>query len=228
MLVTQQAPSPRARRRDANQGRILEAAMELVATGGLEALSMARLAEAADYTAGALYRYFPSKDALLATMVGQVLDEVQVFLLEAVPAGAQPRPIARIFALAHAYARFAKERPHAFGLLSTTLAEPRVLLADAAASPVHERAIAVLEQLASALGDATAAGQLRAPPGADGGELERTLVLFATLQGLLQLGKQARFVPSLADPTPLLDHALTTLLTGWGAKPKDLPSEKKS
>ena len=58
--------TPRARRRDANLARILDAAMELVAGGGLEALSMGRLAAAVDYTPGALYRYFPSKDALLA------------------------------------------------------------------------------------------------------------------------------------------------------------------
>ena len=40
--------TPRARRHDTNLTRILDAAMDLVAEGGLEALSMARLAEAVD------------------------------------------------------------------------------------------------------------------------------------------------------------------------------------
>lgn len=216
--------TPRARRRDANHSRILDAAMELVAQGGLEALSMGRLAEAADYTAGALYRYFPGKDALLAALVGQVLDELQVFLLNAESALPQPaRPLTRLFALAHAYRRFAKERPHAFGFLSTTIAEPRVLLEAKAAAPVTERALALLEQLASALADATNAGHLDAPPGDDaahGAEFTRTLCLFAQLQGVLQLQKQARFSAGLVELAPLISHAVRTLLIGWGGAPK--------
>lgn len=216
--------TPRARRRDANHARILDAAMELVAQGGLEALSMARLAEAADYTAGALYRYFPGKDALLAALVGQVLDELQVFMVDAESALPQPaRPLARLFALAHAYRRFAKERPHAFGFLSTTIAEPRVLLEAKAAAPVAERAVALLEQLASALGDATSAGHLDAPPREDaahGGEFTRTLCLFAQLQGVLQMQKQARFSTGLVELSPLITHAVRTLLIGWGGTPK--------
>lgn len=216
--------TPRARRRDANHARILDAAMELVAEGGLEALSMGRLAEAAAYTPGALYRYFPGKDALLAALVGQVLDELQVFLLSAESALPQPaRPLPRVFALAHGYRRFARERPHPFGLLSATIAAPRVLLETKAAAPVAERAVALLEQLASALGDATKAGQLAAPPGDDaahGGEFTRTICLFAQLQGLLQLQKQARFSTGLLELAPLVSHAVRALLIGWGGAPK--------
>lgn len=192
--------------------------MELVATGGLEALSMARLAEAADYTAGALYRYFPSKDALLAALVAQVLDEGQAFLVNAeaaLPRGASP--LTRVFVLADAWRRFAKERPHAFGLISSTLAEPRVLLTGDDVGPVAERGIALLELMATALGDAAKAGQLETV--ADG-ELARTVTLFATLQGLLQLQKQSRFAPALLELQPLVLDAVRTLLIGWGARPR--------
>lgn len=205
--------TPRARRRDANLSRILEAAMELIAEGGLEALSMGRLAEAVDYTPGALYRYFPSKDALLAGLLAQVLDELQVFLVKAEPADANP--LARVFALAHAYRRFAKERPHAFGFLSSTVAEPRILVGGTDANPVAERAIALLELLATALEDAVSQKLLDAEPGT---ALERTLTLFATLQGLLQLQKQSRFESKLIDLGPLVSHAVRTLLIGWGGK----------
>lgn len=213
------APTPRARRRDANLSRILDAAMDLIATQGLEALSMGRLADAVDYTAGALYRYFPSKDALLSALVAQVLDEVQLALTNAeaaLPKGATP--LLRVVALAHGYRAFAKARPHAFGLLASTIAEPRVLLTGADVQPVVERSIALLELLANALGEAAAAGLLD-PPGRDD-ELERTLVLFSTLQGLLQLQKQARFSEALLDLGPLVTSAVRALLIGWGAKPK--------
>lgn len=208
--------TPRARRRDANLSRILEAAMDLVAEGGLEALSMGRLADAVDYTAGALYRYFPSKDALLAGLLAQVLDELSVYLVKAegaLPAGASP--LTRVFALAHGYRRFARERPHAFGFFSTSIADPRVLVGGADANPVAERSIALLELLATALGDAASQKLIDAEPGTP---LERTLTLFAALQGLLQLQKQSRFEAALVDLGPLITHAVRTLLVGWGGK----------
>ena len=209
--------TPRARRHDANVTRILEAAMDLVAEGGLEALSMARLAAAVDYTPGALYRYFGSKDALLAQLVAQVLEEVQGFLARAqaaLPHGSFP--LTRVFALAHGYRAFARERPHSFGLLAMTMAEPRVLLSQVEhAEPVTQRVLATLELLAQALGDAVATGQLD-----DGDVAERTICLFATLQGLLQLHKQARFAPGVLELDRLVPIGTRTLLIGWGAKPR--------
>ena len=209
--------TPRARRRDANLARILDAAMELVAGGGLEALSMGRLAAAVDYPPGALYRYFPPKDALLAQLVAQVLEEVQGFLGRAeaaLPPGAFP--LTRVFALAQGYRDFARERPHGFGLLAMTMASPRVLLPGAAdAAPVTAQVIATLELLAQALGDAEAQGQLE-----PGDVMERTLCLFATLQGLLMLHKQARVAPGVLALDRLVPAATRTLLLGWGAKPR--------
>lgn len=208
--------TPRARRHDANVQRILDTAMELVVTGGLEALSMGRLADAVDYTPGALYRYFPSKDALLAGLVAQVLDEVREALAAAeaqLPRGAFP--LTRVFALARGYRRFAQEKPHAFGLLAMTMAEPKVLMSGPDAAPVTTRVIGTLELLAQALGDAEAQGQLE-----PGEVAERTLCLFATLQGLLMLHKQARFAPAVLDFEKLVPAATRTLLLGWGAKPR--------
>lgn len=209
--------TPRARRHDANVTRILEAAMDLVAEGGLAALSMARLADAVDYTPGALYRYYRSKDALLSALVAQVLEEVQGYLARAqasLPAGSFP--LTRVLAMAHGYREFARARPHSFGLLAMTMAEPRVLLPEVAdAGPVTERVIGTLELLAQALGDAVEAGQLD-----DGDVAERTLCLFATLQGLLQLHKQARYAPGVLELDRLVLSGTRTLLLGWGARPR--------
>lgn len=191
--------------------------MDLVAGGGLAELSMARLADAVDYTPGALYRYYRSKDALLSALVAQVLEEVQGFLARAqasLPAGSFP--LTRVLAMAHGYREFARARPHSFGLLAMTMAEPRVLLPDVAdAGPVTERVIGTLELLAQALGDAVEAGQLD-----DGDVAGRTLCLFATLQGLLQLHKQARYAPGVLELDRLVLSGTRTLLIGWGAKPR--------
>jgi AcrR family transcriptional regulator len=216
-MVHGKPPTPRARRHDANVVRIGEAAMTLVAEGGLGALSMGRLAEAVDYTPGALYRYFGSKDALLSHLVAQILEEVQGYLARAealLPTGSFP--LTRVFAIAQGYREYARQRPHGFGLLASAMAEPRLLLPELAdAQPVLERVIATLELLAQALGDAVSAGQLE-----DGDVAERTLCLFATLQGLLQLHKQARFAPTLLELDRLVFAGTRSLLLGWGAKPR--------
>ena len=61
--------TPRERRREATLARILDAALDLVVEGGFDALSMNRLARETDFTPGALYRYFDSKQALLEQIV---------------------------------------------------------------------------------------------------------------------------------------------------------------
>src|SRR5258708_8914904 len=53
--------------------RIIDAAMELAAEGGYEAVQMREVAARAGVALGTLYRYFPSKEQLLvAGMVEQV------------------------------------------------------------------------------------------------------------------------------------------------------------
>lgn len=211
--------TPRARRHDANLGRILDAAIELIAAGGLEGLSMARLAEAVDYTPGALYRYFDSKDALLAQVVQRILGDVRA-ALDAAVAGLPPRAsaLARVLALARAYRELARREPHRFGLLATAMAEPRILLADAAhAQLVAAAVIAALRPLADALA-AAAAAELLAP----GDAAERTLLLFAMLHGLLQFPKLSRAAPRPLDIDRLATVGIRTLLLGWGASPRAL------
>jgi AcrR family transcriptional regulator len=206
--------TPRARRRDASAQRILDEAMALVARDGLDGLSMARLAEAADYTPGALYRYFDSKDALLSRLVERTLGDVRGALagaLQTLPSGGTP--LARVIALSHAYRRFAQREPHRFGLLAMTLASPRVLLPEAGhAAPAATAMVAAMQPLGTALAAAADAGAL-----APGAAFDRAMVLFATLQSVLQLGKLGRMVPDLLDVERLAGEGIRALLLGWGA-----------
>ena len=217
MVLHVTGKTPRARRHDANLVRILDAAMGMVAAGGLEALSMTKLAEAVDYTPGALYRYFGSKDALLSRLVARILEDVRAALdraLGLLPSSASP--LTRVFVLVQGYRAFAQLEPHRFGLLAMTMAEPRVLLEKPEdAEPVVQVMLAALQPLAGALADAAASEQL------DGGDFsERTLCLFAMLQGLFQLQKQARYAPGVLDVDRLTVNGTRSLLLGWGAKPR--------
>lgn len=72
-------PTPRKR---PNQSRsralvdaIAQASMRILDEGGDEALTVARIAEVSGAAVGSIYQYFPSKDAIVAMLYEQVLDE---------------------------------------------------------------------------------------------------------------------------------------------------------
>ncbi|MDX2093769.1 MAG: TetR/AcrR family transcriptional regulator [Kofleriaceae bacterium] len=194
--------------------RILEVALDLIADGGLESMSMAKLAAGVDFTPGALYRYFPSKDALLSRLVERTLEGLRSALVAAV--GTLPprtSPLVRVFVLADAYRAFAHREPHRFGMLAMTLAAPKVVLeAPAHAEPVVRVMLAALQPLGEALATATEGGALER-----GDVSERTLCAFALLQGVLLMRKQARYAPSILDVDRLATRGLRGLLIGWGA-----------
>jgi AcrR family transcriptional regulator len=213
--------TPRARRHDANLQRIIDAAMDMVAQGGLDSLSMNKLAAAVDYTPGALYRYFGSKDALLSKLVAMTLDDVRARLDSSEHRLAdKASPLSRVFAIVHGYREFARREPHRFGLLVMTMADPRILLPEAEdAEPVALAIMATLQPLAAALADAVESKSLSA-----GDVAERTLCVFSSLHGALLLQKHARRVPDLIDVDRLAVAGVCALLIGWGAKPRALDS----
>ncbi|MFT7579966.1 MAG: AcrR family transcriptional regulator, partial [Myxococcota bacterium] len=55
----------RAQRRETRKQEMLDAAMGIVLDEGIEALTIARIAARLDAAVGALYRYFPGKEALI-------------------------------------------------------------------------------------------------------------------------------------------------------------------
>ncbi|MGZ3425338.1 MAG: TetR/AcrR family transcriptional regulator [Polyangia bacterium] len=216
-MIHAESRTPRERRHDDNLRRILDAAMRQVEEGGFAALSVNKLAEEVDYTPGALYRYFGSKDALLSRLIERVLEEVRADLARAqalLPE--QATPLAHVLVLVSAYRAFAKREPHRFGLLAMSLAEPRILLVEeAAAQPVTAVLRSAMRPLGEALAAAARAGQLTA-----GHPAERTICVFAFLQGLLPLRKRARSAPKILDVDHLAVQGTRALLLGWGARPR--------
>ena len=188
-------PKPKERRREANLARILDAAMGLINEGGFPALSMNRLADRCDYTPGALYRYFASKDRLLSALVSRILDEIQEILSEGVERVPVDRPLARIFALVASYRRFAEEQPHKFALIAASFTEPQKLLTSSeSAASVMRATVETMSPLGDALAAAEQAGILT-----PGSVVDRSLLVFTSTQGVLQMHKQARVAPNLID-----------------------------
>ncbi len=208
-------PTPRQRRHAAKLRQIVRAASDMIVEGGFHALSMSKLANAVDFTPGALYRYFPGKDALIAAVLAEMVDGFADVLGRVAALFPEDALLERICALHQAYRQLFASHPNRVGLLALVLAEPRHLISSedqaAQASGAMFKAMAPLAQ---ALGRAAAQGLLDFAPLRPE---QAAVVGFASTHGVLQLHKQARWLPEILD-IPLLARSTTrTRLLGWGA-----------
>jgi AcrR family transcriptional regulator len=213
------------RKRAAKRAHILETAMRLVADGSLAALTMQRLAAALDLTAGALYRYFSGKDALIAAMQRHALVTINDRLRERRAAFAEserghelsPATLA-LFEVLDAglfYVELHDELPEHIRLISNLMGDPRRLVDDDDVrrnSGVFMGLFGLVDELFET---AASTGALR-----PGSAPERTVVYWSSMQGIVQLEKLERFAPGLFDVPTLGLSAARTLLIGWGADPE--------
>lgn len=87
---TRPAPAPPAltRSQAARRDRVIRAAQDLAAEGGYEAVQMRDVATRAAVALGTIYRYFPSKDALLLAVMVQWLGDLEERVSRRPPTGA--------------------------------------------------------------------------------------------------------------------------------------------
>ena len=214
MVYETTAESPRERRRKANKKRILDQTMDLILEHGFQGVSIHKIAAALDYTPGALYRYFPSKDALIAALATQVIEDFAVEVNTMAQAYEEQGPLHQIMASLYAYKEMANKKPHQFGLLSMLMAEPRMLV------PHEEDAAPTVVAIADALKPLLAAYKKAAEGGAlkKGDAQERAVVAFAALHGVLQLRKQEPRAPAFFPIDRLCAVTIRGLLIADGAQ----------
>jgi AcrR family transcriptional regulator len=82
----------RAAQKDATRRRILDALAEHMAAGTFDSVSMAEIARAAEVSPATLYRYFPSREALLDT----IADDTMYQRLGHLPYPRTPEEIAEV------------------------------------------------------------------------------------------------------------------------------------
>ena len=112
MEVSLAVAARRERERNARRESILDAAQELIASGGYHGLRMDAVAEAVELSKGTLYLYFENKDALCAAVATRLIDVCLACLQDAI-AEAQTG-LDAVRALLLAYAEFAEEHPQHF------------------------------------------------------------------------------------------------------------------
>ena len=145
-LATELRGSQQERRR-----RVMEAAMSLASEGGYEAVQMRDVAERADVALGTVYRYFNSKDHLLAASLVYWIDQLAEVLRDAPVPG--ERPADRVANLLDRSMRAMSRQPQ---LVAALLAAMSSL--ESGVTECRERVATTLEQLM-----AQAAGE-GAPP----------------------------------------------------------------
>ncbi len=231
-----------ARRRAQRSQEIQEAALGLLVETGLDGFTLQKLAERMGAAVGAVYRYFPSKEALLVAIQRTILEtltealvSLDATVIEAME-GRAPRVLAlsRLLAAARHYRTLPEREPARFRLLAYAVGDPRELVPAESASEVVAAALPLFAFIGGLLEAAVQAEAL--DPGV---AAERAVILWASLHGVVQLRKLARVQPLLLDTDRLAPKLLHDLLRGWGADPRtlaaaehaleeDLDAERKS
>jgi AcrR family transcriptional regulator len=73
---------------DTRKAYVLDAARAVFEAEGLEGASIREIAKKAGYTPGAIYSYFPSKEAIYAALLGESLERLKVAVMSAKPSAA--------------------------------------------------------------------------------------------------------------------------------------------
>ncbi len=210
------------RKRDARAAAILDGAMAILAAEGLEALTLGRLAKSLDVVPAALYRYFDSKDALVAALQRRAVGVIHEGLRGALGARgevtgrAAPEVaiLAKLLGGARFYLALPRTEPEAFFLVALLVGDPRPLLSDEESRKTAPLLLALLSDVEEMFRIAAERGALT-----KGDSIERTLAFWAVLQGALSLEKMRRIAPTLPSATDVAGAAAATLLVGWGASP---------
>lgn len=203
----------RARVREQTKEEIVEAALASIEDGDPEALTIHGVARTVGVVPGALYRYFGSREILIAAVqarvVGDLVEEVRT-PLEAW----RSSPLSAVAGVAAAVVRYAARAPGRYALLSRMFAIPRPLVGEEAAGPALALAAVALSQVRRSFEVAVAEGEL-AVDDPD----QCVLALWAGVHGAIQIGKLARF-DARAGAVPVAQSMVRALLVGWGAAPE--------
>jgi AcrR family transcriptional regulator len=113
----QQTPNRRARLREQTSAEIKAIALKLMAGGGPDAISLRAIAREMGMTAGAIYSYFPTRDDLITTLIGDVYTSAVQAAESARDTVPESDPGGRIMAWAQAMRAWALANPEGFRLI---------------------------------------------------------------------------------------------------------------
>lgn len=214
---------PKDRRRKAQIERILEVAMEIVTTDSVQSLTMKNLADKLDYTPGALYRYYSSKDQIISELQIKCIQEFNILFdesknkIDLLINDNNVRIIALILAISELFGNYSFNEPIKFLFITNTIIEPKVLVNEEESLNVANEFKNLFFKIIIPFFQAITKKIM-----SDGNPTERALVYISSLQGVLQLKKLSRIDSSLFDLISLRKNLTKSLLLGWGVSEENL------
>lgn len=197
------------RRKGGTRAALLRATAGLLESGGIGAVTLRAVGEAAGVSRQAPYKHFADKTELLSVVAARYFDSLGEEMAKAAEA-ADDDPLERVEAMAACYARFALASPSRYRLMfgpelrNSTSEELR-----SAAHAVHERFV-------GAVAECQDVGRL---PGED--PVELSALLYATSHGAVDLTLSGHVEPSkgLGDPAAIARSLIARLEVSEGRCP---------
>ena len=208
-MIYKNESSPRVqRKRLAKQEQILGVAMGLLTTDGLDAVTITNIAEEMDLTVGALYRYFPSKTAILSAVTVRTLN---AFAEELEKAAQTPgNALERLHHIAAAHIAFSRDQPSHAQLIGQMVTSPRVQLPPDERREAMQPAFELIEFLEQHLRAAQDEGLLCLDD-----PRAHALMFWSSIQGAMQLDKLGRLDPAQMYRQDLPLKVAAALLKAW-------------
>lgn len=200
----------RQRRKDQVRTQIVEAARELFATEGYEAVTMRRVAEAIDYSAGTIYLHFPDKESLIQEVCEADFAHLAKKIAKIAPVS---DPVERLRRLALAYFDFALANPNQYRVMFMTDRPP--IAPDSVSHDRHDPQQDAYAFLQMTIADCIATGRFR--PSASDLDMA-TQLTWGALHGLVSLRITrhyegwVRWKPARKSATAMIDALLHGLL----------------
>lgn len=214
----------RARNRRQRERAYLDAALAIAVADGLEALTMARLADAVDAAVGSVYTYFPSKGALIAELQREAIERLTASYhlvrdrSEAhLATWDDPRAeaLARIALFGSFWISASETLPHEASLLHGIVSVSKVYVPPEERHRVLPASLAFLTEAGAAVVEASEVGAIRPQPDPAGAVVRWA----AALTGVLLTENVAQIAEYPFEPRALARELLHELLLGWGADP---------
>lgn len=196
-----------ASRRETNRkfrhDAVLAAAQEVFARSGLEGATIRAIATAAGYTAGAVYSYYPTKEAIYGDLLAHSLQQLRDEIAQAVASAGSDDE--RLRAAVRAVYRFYRARPQDLdlGLYVFQGLRPRGLGPELDRQ-LNSRLIVALQKIAGAIARVGRLSPLEAH--------RETVATICHLFGVLVLAGTGRLKILDSEPDALVEHYLDALL----------------
>lgn len=213
----------RAANRIERTRRFLHTALDIVTTEGFDALTMQRLADECDAAIGAVYRYFPSKGALVAEVQREAIESLATSAeivrsrcdraLAASGTDPQLASMVRLVVFGRWFVGLVETHPQELRLLQMLMSEWRPVVPVDEGMRVVPTAMRLLDRARATVEEAATLGVIddRSDP------MSRVVVWAAALGGVVQTGRLDVYDAELFDGLRLGWDLCVDLFRGWGA-----------